>query len=249
MGKLGRRNLHFRLGGIYALGLISQDSAELHWPVMEVLTAFLREGSKAPIDTTSGGAEIIYKPPGPGHSTPRPIAADLEAAARVIAWRPEERRQEEFKNDRRLDLYRARLAGANLYGAHLQRAFLAGADLKGALLAGAHLEEATLGDALLEEAILADARLEGADLYGAHLAEADLHGAHLEGALLAGAHLEGADLRGAHLEGARLDSEKSPFVDMPDASGLTREQLEQALWDEKTRLPSYLAKPVSEPGS
>lgn len=75
---------------------------------------------------------------------------------------------------------------------------------------------------------------------------ADLHRAHLEEAILRGAHLRGPVLAGAHLEGAHLDSEKSPGVDMPDASGLTREQLEQAILDAKTRLPSYLADRAAE---
>ncbi len=49
--QLGSGSLAVRLGGIYALEQIAVDSEELHWPVMEVLTAFLRESSTAPIDS------------------------------------------------------------------------------------------------------------------------------------------------------------------------------------------------------
>jgi hypothetical protein len=41
--QLGTDSLAVRLGGIYALVQIAFDSAELHWPIMEVLTAYLRD--------------------------------------------------------------------------------------------------------------------------------------------------------------------------------------------------------------
>jgi hypothetical protein len=46
-------DLAIRLRGIYALEQISRDSEDLHWPVMEVLTAFLRLNSQAPPDIIS----------------------------------------------------------------------------------------------------------------------------------------------------------------------------------------------------
>src|SRR5262247_1209777 len=42
---LGSDKLDVRLGGIYALERIAQDSLKDHWTVMEVLTAFVREQS------------------------------------------------------------------------------------------------------------------------------------------------------------------------------------------------------------
>jgi hypothetical protein len=41
LGQLGPEKLAVRLGGIYALEQIAMDSEELHWPVMEVLTAYV----------------------------------------------------------------------------------------------------------------------------------------------------------------------------------------------------------------
>src|SRR5262249_28259945 len=40
---LGSEKLDVRLGGIYALERIAQDSQKDHWSVMEILTAFVRE--------------------------------------------------------------------------------------------------------------------------------------------------------------------------------------------------------------
>jgi hypothetical protein len=45
IAQLGDDNLDIRLGGIYALERIARGSRTDHWPVVEVLTAFVRKGS------------------------------------------------------------------------------------------------------------------------------------------------------------------------------------------------------------
>jgi len=87
--------------------------------------------------------------------------------------------------------------------------------------------------------------LRRADLWGAHLERAHLRGAHLEEAYLIGAHLEGASLWDAHLEGAYLESAHLEGVDLRGVTGLTREQLAQAITDENTQFPDYL-RPADE---
>jgi ABC-type nickel/cobalt efflux system permease component RcnA len=44
--QLGDEKLAVRLGGIYALERIARDSERDHWPIMEVLTAFVRENAR-----------------------------------------------------------------------------------------------------------------------------------------------------------------------------------------------------------
>jgi hypothetical protein len=41
----GRKRLELRLGGVYALERIAHDSEKDHWPIMEVLTAYVRENA------------------------------------------------------------------------------------------------------------------------------------------------------------------------------------------------------------
>ena len=48
---LGADNMAIRLGGIYALERIAKDSEKDHGPIMEVLTAFVREHAPAPRST------------------------------------------------------------------------------------------------------------------------------------------------------------------------------------------------------
>jgi Pentapeptide repeats (8 copies) len=257
------KELDIRLGGIYALERIARDSETHYEPVIEVLTAFLREHAhwrpenRAAADSARAAAdsaplatediqELEYPPKGPEP----PV--DIQAVATALGRR--DRRHE--RPDYRLDLRRVDLRGVSLPGADLRMAMFNWAHLEEADLEGAHLEGARINRAHLEEAGLDSAHLEGAHLeHGTHLEEASmwhahlerawLRGAHLEGAFLEfafleGAHLEGADLQGAHFEGAHLEG-----ANLSNAIGLTQDQLAKAITDEKTRLPDDLSR---EPG-
>ena len=218
--------LAVRLGGIYALEQIALDSEELHWPVMEVLSACLRESSRT-ADLQQGISAVddvgAGEPADQGQGTRPQVPTDLQAIATVLGRRPEARRRQE--GDRRLDLERVRLPKADLAGAKLQRANLDCAELQRADFKGAKLRGAGL----------VGAQLQHADFTGAQLQNAYLIDAHLEDAILLGAQLEGAYLRGAHLEKAILLG-----ADLTDARDLTRDQLKGALLDSETRLPEYL---------
>ena len=192
--QLGSDKLAVRLGGIYALEQIAVDSRELHWPVIEVLTAYLRE--HAPVDTSTDAPAAVDKR----------LAVDHQAIATVIG----RRRQEQDPDGLRLELPETDLSGvrwgrAFLRGANLYRANLTGAYLRWAHLEGAGLVGTNLSNARLERTYLGEARLEGANLNSAWLANTDLSaslGLTWEQLQVA------ADLRGVSLPGdlvQRLD--------------------------------------------
>jgi hypothetical protein len=234
--QLGSKQLEVRLGGIYALERISQESSQDYWTVMESLAAFVREQTQRteakrtakPLEERiraiahslwekagepEGRSEELWAEAVRQEKLGAPPAADIAAVLTVINRRSKDNRELE----RAIDLSWAVLRWADLKEA----------DLKGALLFAAHLEHADLYGAHLEDASLLGARLEGTDLYKTHLERARLPGAHLEGANLEQAYLEGANLRGAHLEGA----------DLSFAEGLTQEQIDSAYGDAETKLP------------
>ena len=150
--QLGDENLDVRLGGIYALRRIADESKRDHWPIVEVLTVFVRRhahwkgrtGGSAPVDRT--------------------LATDVQAVLTVLGGR---NRDHESK-DQVLDLSGTDLRCANLTNAHLERANLNGAHLERANLNGAHLEGANLVEAFLEGAEFTKAQL-GANLARAHM--------------------------------------------------------------------------------
>jgi hypothetical protein len=156
--QLGSEKLPTRLGAIYTLERLSRESEREYWPIMETLTAYVRENAPwpprdAPFDDSKD---------------PKP-AADIQAILTVLGRRREEDRQ----NDKgRLDLRMTDLRGANLNNAHLERAFLYCAHLHEAMLADAHLMGATLAAADLHRANLC-----GADLTDAYVTQAQLDSA------------------------------------------------------------------------
>jgi Pentapeptide repeats (8 copies) len=205
LGQRGDEKLDVRIGAVYALEQIARDSVELHWPIVEVLTAYLREHASVTAGLAPGQpAAEASAPDGttPGSDAPtRRLPADHQAIATVIGRRS----REQDPDGQYLDLDETDLPQVHWREAHLEGADLREAHLEGAYLIRAHVERASLNEAHLELADLFRARLEWAYLFRAHLERASLSEAHLEGARLSGAHLEGADLR--------------------DARGLTREQL------------------------
>jgi hypothetical protein len=179
----GNPQFNQRSRGIYALERIGRDFEEDHWPVMEVLTAYVREHAQL---------ERFESPEA------NPITVDIKAALTVIRrrkWHYEERDQTLDLHG--TDLHDANLEGAYLRGADLEDAYLRRVNLRSADLKDANFKGADLRAAVLESAYLRRTTLEGACLRGVDLVNADLRGVDLWGADLKGAYLRGADLRGA----------------------------------------------------
>jgi hypothetical protein len=173
--QLGSRALVVRVGGIYALERIVNDSRGDYEPIMEVLTTFVRE--RAPWPPAKG----VPSPKPPGTQSPKPKPpADIQAVLTVLGRRPIPKNW----HGPNLHLSQTGLRGASLYMADLTKAVLFEAHLEGADLTRAHLDDA--------------------NLTGAHLDGANLTGAHLDGAILSRVHLDGANFSGADLTRADL---------------------------------------------
>jgi hypothetical protein len=206
--QLGRPVLEVRLGSIYALERIAHDSEKDHWPIMEVLTAYVRENGPWPPEdpvaaqkrrpwTGQGkkgiGAQETDKAKAWGEFRHKPDI-DIQSILTVIGRRSRSFAKMETQP---LNLRETDLRDANLFETHLEGANLFNAQLEGAFLFKAHLE--------------------GANLWRANLGEANLFEAHMGGVYLGEAHLEGANLS--------------------EAKGLTQEQIDMAYCDDETKLP------------
>jgi hypothetical protein len=215
--QLGHAELDVRLGGIYALERIANDSPDDRATIVEVLTAYVR--GHAPWPPRLAGQ---YRSDAPIEDVPalQVRAPNVHAALTVISRRqppPTPSRGPDLRATdlRNAVLHNANLQKANLSGANLQSAGLSGANLLEALLARTNFQGAYLSDANLQRTLLYDANFQDAGLYNANLQEAHLHGANLQEAHLHGANLQGAlitelqlpkmRLAAARLEGARAD--------------------------------------------
>ena len=124
----GQKRLELRLGGIYALERIARDSEKDHWPIMEVLTAYVREHApwqenspsqqdQSQASKASSSEEDISQQQGP-QLPPRP-STDIQAILTVLGRRTRWYRKGE---EQRLDLPRTDIRRAYLHEAHLEGA-------------------------------------------------------------------------------------------------------------------------------
>ncbi|MFI6098645.1 pentapeptide repeat-containing protein [Lentzea sp. NPDC051213] len=174
---LGNEDVNIRIGGLYVLERIANNSAEDRRFVQLTIGSFLRNRSPWPVGS----------PDGPQHPTPsvdetlpwlRIRASDVQTALAVLSRQPK--------------------AG------DAPPISLSRVDLRSAYLENGDLSEAKIRWSNLARARLRGTRLDGSDLHGTDLRQANLQGASLRKASLRNAYLEGADLRGADLEGADL---------------------------------------------
>ncbi|WP_328413545.1 pentapeptide repeat-containing protein [Streptomyces violaceus] len=192
---LGSESLDVRLGGIYALQRIMQDSSRDQPTVVSVLSAFVRQHAPVPVSGFKPAEE--YRPP-----------TDVAAVVSVLGNRSADR---EVTEDGK-PLYRADLSSVDLRGLEREVGLTEGgmprrsnfrfADLTGADLRDAGLENFDLSGASLDNANMSGVRLPNADLRHAFLGGANLTNARLGAADMAGADLGGANLHNAHLNRA-----------------------------------------------
>jgi hypothetical protein len=178
--QLGSDKLETRLGSIYTLERISQESEREHWPIMEVLTAYVREHARWSQRKEQDQDQAIELDLWDHLIELRP-AMDVQAILTVLGRRNERVRKQDEAEKRHLDLSRTDLRGAHLGEAHLERANLIDAHLEGAWLTGAHLEGALLMRADFSRARLIFTQFKGAALSGTQFHGANLMGAHFEG--------------------------------------------------------------------
>ena len=131
------------------------------------------------------------------------------------------------KDNPRIKLFYADLTSANLKGTDSQenKFVLDNVNLRGVNLQDADLEYISM---------------EGSDLSNSHLVNTDLSNADLSDANLYHAYLASVDLSGANLSGADLSE-----LDLRNDTGLTQEQIDEAIGNERTYLPDDLQRPAN----
>lgn len=230
--QLAHDNPSVRLGGIYALQRIANDSLAVDGiTVGLVLAAHIRrivetylasEPGADPVDQSqhdTWSSDVIHgatvltvladrlREAGIPHASMKLIVTDFGGLRAPRLQAPRIQLTRTLLVD--ADLRGANLRGADLHEASLRDADLTGADLEYADLEYADLEAADLTRTNLERATLTRsnlqfATLEGASLGNADLDHADLTHANLKGAILAGAHLADANLTNTDLSKASL---------------------------------------------
>ena len=212
--------LEIQLGGIFTLERIAWESEKDHWPIMEILTAHVREHAKYEENQRWNGKVTEIREP---VKTSKP-STDIQAVLTVIGrrqWLANEVLNGKVLNLRKTNLAHLDLKGLNFSGVNLRGANLQRANLNEANMIGAFLAEANLRNANLTKANFRGAYLVGADMTGANLREVNLQGANLSKAAfdlesLVGAKLEGTNLGGAVIEKGKVPSSNDYESSFPD---------------------------------
>ncbi len=221
----GKKKVEVRLGGVYALERISSESKRDHWPIIEVLSTYVRQNTPRDIS---------------GRKPQSKLDADIQAILTVLGRR-----------DRSFEI---RLQRSDLHGSCIQKADLSGLDFDDADVDRADLGEADLRSAYFRNAVLIRANLKGASLDKTDFSGAELNAAVLDDASLTYTDFTNADLSLASLRGteAKKADFKDANLHLADLGGanlrfarnLTQKQIDVALGNRNTLLPDDLSAPA-----
>lgn len=118
-------NLEVRIGGIFALERIAQDSPRDHIQIMEILSAYIRKN--APVSAALSAEELHDNP----FTAPR---VDVQTALTVIGRRKPRQIKLEEREKYYIDLQRTALQGASLSRLNISRVLFHYSNLAGANL-------------------------------------------------------------------------------------------------------------------
>jgi hypothetical protein len=202
--QLGNSEADVRIGGIYALERLLRESPTDHQPIIEILTAFVRQHAV-------NRGEVAFDPNWQRGTIPSGLAAlraDVQAALTVLGRRPE--RDEPQALD------------------------LRGTDLRQAFLHGARFDRVILRDALVGYADLGEIKLRNATLRRTSFAHAWMRAAVLENADIADADFRSAILRSASFRFTKMRRAEFTGADLTDAVEGQREEVESIQTDKTT---------------
>lgn len=225
---LGDDKMEVRLGGIYALQRIMQDSHRDQPTIANVLAAYLRshasepprKGMSSPADVLAAFSVLAVRDPRYDDSLTLNLAAIWVTNSKRV---PVSMSRDEDLEPCRLTPKPAKLANTDLSGAHLSNVLLNHADMKHAILIGADLSNSNLSGADLTQAELPFVDLRHASLNGAQLGESSLVAADMSDAVLFRVNLRGSSmsdaiLRNAQMGGADLRNADLRRVDLRGAN-------------------------------
>ena len=239
--QLGHASIGVRLGGLYALSRIAEDSPRDAPAVVSVMCQYAQAESRKSTALQQLTGSLRQR------LNPRRLPGDVDPASGIFSMdiRADisQAVSEAARLSRKLPPLSLQLSGIRLDGAYLSsiiahEAALDASSMRRAVLSGADLRQSWIRYSQLQGSWFYDAKLQGTDFSYSRFEGADFRRSHLEGAIFYGASLTGANFEGAYLVGA----------DLREAKGLTATQLEKAILNSETLLPQSVAGSVHPRG-
>ena len=161
----GKPIIEVRLGALYALERIAQDSIRDHIQIMDILCAYVKTNSPLP-------------------KKKKPLRKDVQIALNIIGWRAnghdgkkrlkKERRENYYIDLNYCDLHGAEFNKANLSGAEFNRANLDGASFYDSDLSNAFFRYAKLNKVYIDNTNMTSANFNWAEIIEAGISESNL---------------------------------------------------------------------------
>ena len=195
--QLGSDKMAIRLGGIYALERIANDSAKDRWQIVQVLTAYIRDKP-----SWEHGTET--------EESHQATTTDIQAILTVLG----QLNTDYGETGRRIDLHNADLRETDLRYINFHGAILRGAKLQGVPLDGINLESADLRYCDFRKTCLTGANLQKANLIAADFRGADLANANFQESNLSRADFQWGPLKYVvdRYEGATPDAPREKTI-------------------------------------
>jgi uncharacterized protein YjbI with pentapeptide repeats len=240
--QLGNKSLDVRIGGIYALERLAHDSKIDRSMIIEVLTTFIREHTRDPINASTESAWADVR------ASKKPVEADVQAAVSVLGRRS--------KSDSEVDLCSTGLSNASLADGNFSKAYFHYSTLNHTTFTRAKLDGAELSFCRAQMAAFNDCSAIGASFVCAEYVNSFFLASDFTNATFEGCDLSGSDfgrrysdeypnppskLTNAEFKNAILKGTNLGGVDLRTVRGLTKAQLDQAITDQNTLFPPGLA--------
>ena len=220
--------LEIRIGAIYALERLAKDSERDYGPIIETLTAYIREHCGKP--KNFDGKDLVGKVLEQAWEKwleslpeePPANRADIKTALMVLSRREKNRNwTSRGGNEAQPDFFGVNFQKADLSDHHVGLAYkdtyLESAYLDFAILWGVNLSGADLHLANCVGADFWFANLERANLKGANLIQANFHNANLQNTNLRGANLIQANFHNANLQNTNLEEANLQYASLKNA--------------------------------
>lgn len=215
-------NIESRLGGLYSLERLLNESEKDQRAILETLCAYVRENSPfdAPQSTDEHRKYLTVD------QTPKATRrSDVQAVLTIIGRRAPSIRERAKLEEWRLDFRDSNLVGYDFSGLNFDRSDLTGSFLSFAKLDRASFESSLFENTVLEKASLTNtlfhssrfvhSRLDGAEINGANFGKATMISTDLRAAVVSSFDISDADLREA------FDSYLEYLVNRLKSEGIT----------------------------
>lgn len=222
LDQLGNPNKETRLGGIYALGSIAENSTDYISIAKEVLTSYIRRNYNA--DSV--------------------LREEFQASMDILTGK---QFKISFQKDKEsgINLSKTTLIGYDFDNSQLKNAIIEESNFNRSSFIKAEMSGIVASASTFIRAVCTDAKMTDSQLYGADFTLAKLNGvvmknSNLKGAKFVDADLSNADLSGCDMSDVDINRASLHGTNLINAIGLSKSQLHNAQIDSTTKLPNYL---------